>query len=224
MYRVIITSFVAMLPLISPSRAAVDPGALWVDGQNKHSPFMRIYGDSRPPIGHIRFCRTHAAECRPHAQRFGRVSLSPDRWRELVAVNSLVNRIIKPVSDQELYGEVERWAYPESRGDCEDYALLKQRMLKQRGWPASALLITVVTDEKGQGHAILTARTSSGDFVLDNKRPKVLAWNAVPYRYYKRQSYRNPGLWVSLKPAREVWRSPSFSRSVAQKARNARTK
>jgi predicted transglutaminase-like cysteine proteinase len=188
-----------MVPLLAAEPAMAEYG-VWVDGQNMRSAFMRVYGQSMPPIGHIRFCRTFPKDCRPQNTIQDRFALSPDRWNELVAVNSLVNRIVEPTPDEELYGEIERWTYPENRGDCEDYVLLKRRMLIQRGWPASSLLITVVTDENGAGHAVMTARTSSGDFILDNKNSKVLAWNKVPYRFYKRQSYRNPKHWVSLKP------------------------
>ena len=60
----------------------------------------------------------------------------------------------------------------------------------KRGWPESALLITVVLDEQGDGHAVLTVRTAQGDFVLDNKHSRVLLWRDVPYTFIKRQSYR----------------------------------
>ncbi len=199
MYRVVLRSIVVLVPLLAAQPAKADYG-VWVDGQNMRSPYMRSYGQSMPPIGHIRFCKTYPSDCRPKNQIQDRFSLSPDRWNELVAINSLVNRIVEPVEDQELYGEVERWTYPENKGDCEDYVLLKQRMLIQRGWPASSLLITVVTDENGAGHAVMTARTSNGDFILDNKNSKVKAWNKVPYRFFKRQSYRDPKRWVALKP------------------------
>ena len=36
----------------------------------------------------------------------------------------------------EHWGVVERWSYPDDGyGDCEDYVLLKRRMLMQAGWP-----------------------------------------------------------------------------------------
>jgi predicted transglutaminase-like cysteine proteinase len=63
----------------------------------------------------------------------------------------------------------EYWTLPRTRGDCEDYALLKRHTLLEKGWPVSAVLMTVVRDEKGEGHAVLTARTVQGDFILDNK-------------------------------------------------------
>jgi predicted transglutaminase-like cysteine proteinase len=68
----------------------------------------------------------------------------------------------------------------------------------ERGWPASSLLMTVVRDEKNEGHAILTARTTQGDFVLDNKNEEVRLWTQTPYHYVMRQSYINPRVWVSL--------------------------
>ena len=66
------------------------------------------------------------------------------------------------MTDLEHWGVVERWNYPDDGyGDCEDYVLLKRRMLMQAGWPREALLITVVRDKKGDGHAVLTVKTDS---------------------------------------------------------------
>jgi predicted transglutaminase-like cysteine proteinase len=45
--------------------------------------------------------------------------------------------------------------------DCEDYVLLKRRMLMQAGWPREALLVTVVRDKKGDGHAVLNGQDRS---------------------------------------------------------------
>ena len=39
----------------------------------------------------------------------------------------------------------------------------------QAGWPRQALLITVVRDKKGDGHAVLTVKTDKGEFILDNQ-------------------------------------------------------
>jgi len=76
--------------------------------------------------------------------------------------------------------------------------LLKRRMLIERGWPESTLLITVVRDENNEGHAVLTARTDIGDLVLDNKRQQILRWSDTPYTFIKQQSDRNPLVWTSL--------------------------
>jgi len=93
------------------------------------------------------------------------------------------------------------WTLPTTRGDCEDYQLLKRHRLMQSGWPSGALLMTVVRDEKNEGHAVLTARTTQGDFILDNKIDIVRLWNQTPYHYVMRQSYMDPKVWVSLDPS-----------------------
>jgi predicted transglutaminase-like cysteine proteinase len=94
---------------------------------------------------------------------------------------------------------VERWSYPDDGyGDCEDYVLLKRKMLMQAGWPQQALLITVVRDQKGEGHAVLTVKTDKGEFVLDNQEEQILLWSETGYRFVKRQAQTNPNIWVSL--------------------------
>jgi predicted transglutaminase-like cysteine proteinase len=71
-------------------------------------------------------------------------------------------------------------------------------MLIKAGWPRSALLITVVRDKKGAGHAVLTVRTTRGEFVLDNQEALVLPWEESGYRFVKRQSQSDPNTWVTL--------------------------
>jgi len=162
--------------------------------------FMSSFGDTLPPIGYVNFCREHESECRP-AERFAdRIQLTAAKFQEIVRVNDTVNTDVAPVTDLELYGQPEVWAYPSSKGDCEDYVLLKRRLLAARGFPESTLLITVVRDENNEGHAVLTVRTDRGDLILDNKRREVMRWADTPYTFVKRQSERNPLVWISLLP------------------------
>ena len=175
--------------------------------------FMQAFGDTLPPIGYVTFCREHKGECQPGRRFADRVQLNSAKFRELAEVNDTVNDAVAPVTDLELYGKVEMWTYPQGgRGDCEDYVLLKRRTLIERGWPESTLLITVVRDENNEGHAILTVRTDQGDFVLDNKRREVLQWAATSYTFIKRQSERNPLVWISLLPP-ELAPQPQISAS-----------
>jgi predicted transglutaminase-like cysteine proteinase len=139
-------------------------------------------------------------ECQQGPQEEQRFSGTPARLSELDLVNRAVNHEIEPVTDLENYGQTEYWTIPTSKGDCEDYALLKRQRLMARGWPASALLMTVVRDQKGEGHAVLTARTVQGDFILDNKVDEVKAWHRTGYEFIMRQSYLNPRIWMSLDP------------------------
>ena len=110
-----------------------------------------------------------------------------------------MNEHIKSLTDLEHWGVVERWSYPDDGyGDCEDYVLLKRRMLIDAGWPREALLITVVRDGKGDGHAVLTVKTDRGEFILDNQNAAVVPWYESGYRFVKRQSQSDPNLWISL--------------------------
>ena len=83
-------------------------------------------------------------------------------------------------------------------GDCEEYVLLKRKMLCDAGWPREALLVTVVRDKQGDGHAVLTVKTDKGEFILDNQNENVLAWTKTGYRFMKRQSQSDPDIWVAL--------------------------
>ncbi|MEI2383972.1 transglutaminase-like cysteine peptidase [Breoghania sp. JC706] len=159
---------------------------------------MRASGATTAPVGHVEFCKHWRGECGPTANRPQLMPLSRARWDELLQVNADVNRRIKPVSDEELYHQAEVWTYPTDAGDCEDYALLKRRILISRGWSPSSLLITVARDIDGGGHAVLTVRTDRGDLVLDNQIEAVLPWYRTPYRYIKRQSATNAGRWTAI--------------------------
>jgi predicted transglutaminase-like cysteine proteinase len=74
----------------------------------------------------------------------------------------------------------------------------------QRGWPASSLLITVVKQPNGEGHAVLTVRTDRADYVLDNLQPLVKQWDETPYQYLKRQSVAHTGRWSKIKDSRAM--------------------
>jgi predicted transglutaminase-like cysteine proteinase len=162
-----------------------------------------VYGavgePTRTPIGWVEFCVEYKPECATKPSTPRDVVLTPKAWADMVKVNAWVNGNVKPVTDLEHWGVVERWNYPDDgQGDCEDYVLLKRRMLMQAGWPREALLITVVRDKKGDGHAVLTVKSNRGEFILDNQESQVLAWNKTGYRFVKRQSQSDPNIWVTL--------------------------
>jgi predicted transglutaminase-like cysteine proteinase len=161
--------------------------------------FISLGAASRAPIGWSEFCAQNRSECDGRPMEARDVVLTPTAWRDLVRVNNWVNGKIKPLTDLEHWGMVERWGYPDDGyGDCEDYVLLKRRMLMQAGWPRQALLITVVRDQRGDGHAVLTVKTDKGEFILDNQNEEVLLWSETSYRFVKRQSQTDPNVWVAL--------------------------
>ncbi|MBX6329878.1 MAG: transglutaminase-like cysteine peptidase [Pseudolabrys sp.] len=163
------------------------------------APAMQVGEPTRPPIGWVEFCIEYKPECDTKPSPPRDIVFSAKMWNDLVKVNEWVNRTVKPLTDLEHWGVVERWNFAEDGyGDCEDYVLLKRRLLMRAGWPREALLITVVRDKKGDGHAVLTVKTTRGEFILDNQVDEILAWNETGYRFVKRQSQSDPNEWVSL--------------------------
>lgn len=150
------------------------------------------------PIGHYEFCQEVPAECRPTGANIKPDRLTQRAWAKMVEINTRVNTIIAPRTDFEMWGREEIWSYPVKYGDCEDYVLLKRHELIQAGFHPSNLLITVVLQPNGDGHAVLTVRTDQGDFVLDNLVRKVMDWRDTRYRYLKRQSTADAGKWVDI--------------------------
>jgi predicted transglutaminase-like cysteine proteinase len=117
----------------------------------------------------------------------------------LQRVNSSVNDAIWPEEDERHYGRAEFWTIPtDGYGDCEDYALTKRKALIDAGLSASALRIAVVVTPHDARHAVLTVATDRGDFVLDNLRNDVVAWNATGFAWVERQDPNRAMGWVSL--------------------------
>jgi predicted transglutaminase-like cysteine proteinase len=161
--------------------------------------FIAVGGAARAPVGWSEFCTDYAPECDTKALDARDIVLTTKAWKELARINGKVNDTIKPETDLEHWGVAERWDYPtDGRGDCEDYVLLKRRMLMQAGWPRQALLITVVRDKQGEGHAVLTVKTDKGEFILDNQNDEILLWSDTGYQFVKRQSQTDPNAWVAL--------------------------
>lgn len=166
---------------------------------------MATGGLTSQPIGHYEFCRAHPSECAIHERNLSPVAMSAELWKQINVVNRAVNAAIKPMSDMDIYGQDEVWAYPaKGVGDCEDYVLEKRRRLAKDGVSLSDLLITVVRKQDGEGHAVLTLRTDQGDFILDNLSDKVKPWTETNYQYLKRQASFDTGRWVSLRESNNL--------------------
>lgn len=134
-------------------------------------------------------------------------ALTDELWEELERINKEVNKNIEYNTDSELYGQVDFWTVVEGKGegDCDDYALTKiMRLMKETKWDRENLSIAVcyVEDDRGRaglggGHAVCVARTDRGDFVLDNRHKKVMAYNKLPYRWVMMEDYTNKN-WIKI--------------------------
>jgi predicted transglutaminase-like cysteine proteinase len=164
---------------------------------NPSQPIERT-GSAKPVAAWVDMCRRMPAECEVDVNEPASIELTSETWRTIVAVNRRVNARIRPITDKAHFGVVDRWDYPDDgSGDCEDYQLLKRRLLIERGLPRRAMRMTVVIDDQGEGHAVLMIRTDRGDYILDNKVNAVLPWHQTGYIYVKREG--QDGLtWVSL--------------------------
>lgn len=191
--RAAVTALVAVLFLAAASAAA-----------NAADLYMTVGARTQePPIGWVQFCQTYKGVCDTKPLPPLDVVLDAKAWTALRQVNDWVNHHIKPVTDMDHYGMIQWWRYPDDgAGACHSYALLKRRLLMQAGWPRQALLMTIVHESDGEGHAVLTVETDRGEFILDNLTDDILLWSKTPYRYYKRQSQDDPNTWVRLDDAR----------------------
>lgn len=191
-FKGIFLAFVAMFAMSTAAMPASQSG-----------PSMVVGGVTSQPIGHYDFCQRYRNECGPNVDLMP-VKMNNANWETVNQVNLQVNSTIIPATDMEVYGKEEYWAYPITAGDCEDFALLKRRLLIQRGFSPSNLLMTVVRKPDGEGHAILTLRTAQGDYELDNLSDEVKLWYQTPYSYIKRQASYNAGRWVTIENGRDV--------------------
>jgi predicted transglutaminase-like cysteine proteinase len=161
--------------------------------------YAPVGGPMSVPYGWADFCRRYAGECDGGPLAPQDVNLTPQAMKEIERVDKWVNAHVKPVSDMEHWGVIDQWDYPtDGKGDCEDYALFKRKILMGEGFPRQALLMTVVKDEHDEGHAILTVKTNAGDFVLDNLNDEVKPWNRTGYRFVKRQSQTDQNVWLQI--------------------------
>src|SRR5215217_5882803 len=180
--------------IITPAKAQAEPDL------PRAPPLAISSEEAEPTPAWTNFCERLPAECAIDPSEPEVISPTPNLWRTLTTINERVNATIKPLSDQEHWGVVDRWDYPDDGyGDCEDIQLLKRKLLIEVGLPRRALRMTVVLDEVRAGHAVLMVRTDQGDFILDNQRRAVLAWTDTGYEFIKREGAEGRA-WVMLSP------------------------
>jgi predicted transglutaminase-like cysteine proteinase len=161
-------------------------------------------GLTSQPIGHYEFCQKYADECNQRSKMVAPPRVTEFGRKLVQQINHEVNNSIIAMTDLEVYGRDEVWEYPTEVGDCEDFVLLKRKKLMEKGFSAADLLITVVRKADGEGHAVLTLRTSDGDFILDNLDDEVKLWTATDYTFLKRQASFNTGRWITIEQDRDL--------------------
>lgn len=143
-----------------------------------------------PPFAHARFCVVFPEECVPRAARGRNRTMG---LKELQRVNLDINLRISPRAD-----EGDDWTLADGQGDCEDYALLKRKVLLERGWSSRQLRIATALTQDGVGHAVLVARFQGQDYVLDNLNGVLRLWHETGYQFTKIQSEKDPKVWYAV--------------------------
>lgn len=159
-------------------------------------------------------CRETPAECASERvavwqQFIDAVKDQPD-FRQIAYVNHWVNRM--PYRQDELvYGDNDHWASVEEflayAGDCEDFAIMKYLTLRELGFPAKRMHITMVYDVfSGTDHAFLVVESDGGvEYVMDNREtgtdPSLFSARYKPHFAFNEKSLR-------------TYNSPLMARSI----------
>lgn len=188
---------VALASLLAVQTAEADGPAGAARGL-KTAPALSYISEKRrtaAPFAHVMFCARYPDECTVHGEA-SEISLSPFADKQLQAVNSSVNRSIRPVDERPDQGDV--WEVNVKSGDCEDFALTKRDHLIAMGWSSKALRIAVTKTPSGKGHAVLVVKTDRGDLVLDNRTNAIRDWKDAELRWLMIQSGEDPRIWYEL--------------------------
>src|ERR1043166_8986772 len=65
---------------------------------------------TRSPIGWGEFCADNPADCRGGATQPRDIVMTQVAWRDLLRVNRWVNETIKPMTDMDHWGVIEKWS------------------------------------------------------------------------------------------------------------------
>ena len=95
-------------------------------------------GSARPVAAWANFCERYPAECAIDVSEPAVLTLTPEVWRAIMSVNRRVNKRIKPMTDLSIGASSTSWDFPDDGyGDCEDYQLLKRKLLVEQACPGA---------------------------------------------------------------------------------------
>lgn len=170
------------------------------------------------PYGWLQFCKVHPEECRANKNAPTKVRLDSN-LKLMRQVSAHVNKDIKMEADIDRYGEEDVWSYPSNgRGDCEDMALLKRRILIKKGFAPEALSLALVKDKNKGGHIVLIVRTDQGDYAIDNLTNDVKPWHRTGYRFVKYQSWKHPDVWIAAQRKNQIITSTTHGQAHSTEA------
>ena len=109
----------AMAAMPAKSAAGERTASLDFSSGSERGSYISVGATTRAPIGWAEFCIEYKPECDTKPSPARDVVLSPKAWADMLKVNAWVNETIKPETDLDHWGVVERWNYPDDgKGDC----------------------------------------------------------------------------------------------------------
>ncbi len=160
--------------------------------------WLKTGGVAKTPAGHYNYCKRGGRHCGGQ-KTYAPAKMTSKMWSKLQRVNTQVNRAIAPATDMQTRGVSEYWEIPKRRGDCEDYSLLKRSKLLSAGFKSSQLSLAKVRQRSGEAHVVLVARTTEGDFALDNLTNSAQLVSRTGHKFLSMQSANNASKWVTVR-------------------------
>ena len=124
-----------------------------------------------------------------------------DALGRLSAVNFWVNNRVQFADDRAGSGASDHWSGASEtllhrRGDCEDYAIAKMKLLEAAGVARGAMYLVIADDlVRRADHALLVVRLGARLLVLDSSTDQILDSQAVA-DYRPIFSYGEKGAWI----------------------------
>lgn len=121
-----------------------------------------------------------------------------NKLRQLITVNKWFNRI-QYRFDEDAYNSIDYWADTkeliEQKGDCEDFALAKYYTLRQLGFDANKMKISVVYDEDSKtNHAVLMVYDDNTRYLMDINTDSMDP-SPMEYRYKTIYTFNEQTAW-----------------------------
>ena len=138
-----------------------------------------------------------------------------DKHQQLRYVQQSVNRLIRFRLDDENWDEGDRWAtvaetMRRGAGDCEDIAIIKLHALRQLGFGARDLYLTIGKFNRAPVHAMLVARVDWRFWVLDIRVDSL--GDAATLKDFKRlMTLGADNSWLHGRPIHSVFRMRDYT-------------